>query len=247
MRKLFRLSFVLALAFRSLALAQDAVQQGHEYFEQHCAFCHGRDAGGGETGPDLTRSKIVGADVHGDKIGALVRVGRIEKGMPAFNISDSDLAGLAAFLHNQKTIAESQKGGRKGVDESDLQTGNAEAGKAYFNGSGTCSSCHSATGDLAGIANKYSGLKLEEQMLFPGGAHAKVTVHLKSGESISGRLAYRDEFTIGLIDSEGRYQSWSTRQVQFSVDDPAARHADLLPKYSDDDIHNLMAYLQTLK
>jgi cytochrome c oxidase cbb3-type subunit 3 len=244
MWKFFGLTFALTV---TLASAQDAVQQGHDYFEQKCAFCHGRDAGGGETGPDLTRSKIVGDDVHGDKIGALVRVGRIEKGMPAFNISDSDLATLAAFLHNQKTIADSQKGGRKGVDVSDLQTGNAEAGKAYFNGAGTCASCHSATGDLARVATKYEGLKLEERMLYPNGAHAKVTVHLKSGESVSGQLAYRDEFTIGLTDSEGHYRSWSTKLVQFSVDDPAARHADLLSKYTDDDIHNLMAYLQTLK
>lgn len=247
MRKFLSLGFVLAASFPSLTLAQEAVQQGHEYFEQKCAFCHGRDAGGGETGPDLTRSKIVAEDLHGDKIGVLVRAGRTEKGMPAFNISDLDLSALAAFLHAQKTLAESQKGGRKGVDVSDLQTGNAEAGKAYFNGAGTCSSCHSATGDLAGVAAKYEGLKLEEQMLFPRAAHAKVTVHLKSGESITGKLAYRDEFTIGLIDSEKHYRSWSTKLVQFSVDDPAARHADLLPKYSDDDIHNLMAYLQTLK
>lgn len=243
--KFFPLTFAVAIALPSLGLAQ--IEQGHDYFEQKCAFCHGRDAGGGETGPDLTRSKVVAEDVHGDKIGALVRVGRIDKGMPAFNISDADLTALAAFLHKQKELAESQKGGRKGVDVSDLQTGNVEAGKAYFNGAGTCSSCHSATGDMAGVATKYQGLKLEEQMLYPRGAHAKVSVRLKSGESISGQLAYRDEFTIGLTDSEGRYRSWPTRLVQFTVDDPAARHADLLAKYTDDDIHNLMAYLQTLK
>ena len=84
-------------------------------------------------------------------------------------------------------------------------------------------------------------------MLFPEDAHAKVTVQLKSGESVTGQLAYLDEFTVGLHDSEGRYRSWPTRLVKFTVDDPAARHADLLSQYSDDDIHNLMAYLQTLR
>lgn len=243
----------LPIAFCAAALAQsqpfpkDLIESGHQYFEQKCAFCHGRDAGGGETGPDLTRSKIVAEDLKGDKIGELVRAGRPDKGMPAFNISDTDLAGLAAFLHTQKTIAESQKGGRKGVDVSDLQTGNAEAGKAYFNGAGQCSGCHSATGDLAKIATKYQGLKLEQRMLFPYGAPAKVIVQLPSGESISGRLTYRDEFTIGLTDAEGRYHSWPTKMVKFSVDDPAAKHADLLSQYTDDDIHNLMAYLQTLR
>jgi cytochrome c oxidase cbb3-type subunit 3 len=250
------LSFRLALACilsSSAALAQsqvfpkETIEHGHEYFQQNCAFCHGRDAGGGESGPDLTRSKIVADDVRGDKIGALVRLGRTDKGMPAFNISDTDLAGLTAFLHTQKTIAESRKGGRKGVDVSDLQTGNVEAGKAYFNGAGECSTCHSPTGDLAKVAGRYQGLKLEQQMLFPKDAKAKVSVQPERGPSVTGQLAYLDEFTVGLKDSEGRYRSWSTKNVKFTVDDPAARHADLLGKYSDDDIHNLMAYLQTLR
>jgi cytochrome c oxidase cbb3-type subunit 3 len=226
--------------------SKDLIEHGHDFFEQKCAFCHGRDAGGGETGPDLTRSKIVATDVRGDKIGAFVRVGRPDKGMPAFNISNPDLDGLAAFLHTQKTIAESQKGGRKGVDVSDLQTGNVEAGKAYFNGAGTCSTCHSATGDLAGIASKYEGLKLEQRMLFPHDATAKVTVHLTSGD-ITGKLALIDEFTIGMYDSEGHYHAFSTKNLKYTVDDPAERHADLLGKYTDADIHNLMAYLQTLR
>jgi cytochrome c oxidase cbb3-type subunit 3 len=226
---------------------KETIEHGHQYFEQNCAFCHGRDAGGGESGPDLTRSKIVADDVKGDKIGMLVRAGRTEKGMPAFAVSDVDLAGLQAFLHTQKTIAESQKGGRRGVDTADLQTGNAAAGKAYFEGAGTCSGCHSATGDLAKVGSKYEALKLEERMLFPHGATARVTVKLKSGETVTGALAYQDEFTIGLRDSDGRYRSWPTKMVEFSVDDPAAKHADLLARYSDDDIHNLMAYLQTLR
>lgn len=240
--------FACSAAFaQSQPFPKDLIENGHQYFEQKCAFCHGRDAGGGETGPDLTRSQVVADDLKGNKIGEVVRAGRADKGMPAFNVSDAELAGIAAFLHTQKTIAESQKGGRKGVDVSDLQTGNVEAGKAYFNGAGTCASCHSATGDLAKVASKYQGLKLEQRMLFPYGAAAKVVVKTKSGESIGGKLAYQDEFTIALTDSEGRYHAWPTRAVKFTVDDSAAKHADLLSKYSDDDIHNLMAYLQTLR
>jgi cytochrome c oxidase cbb3-type subunit 3 len=226
--------------------SKELIEHGHQYFEQNCAFCHGRDAGGGETGPDLTRSKIVATDVRGDKIGALVRVGRVDKGMPAFNISNTDLDGLAAFLHTQKVMAESQKGGRKGVDVSDLQTGNAEAGKAYFNGAGTCSGCHSATGDLAGIASKYEGLKLEQRMLFPEDAPTKATVHLASGD-VTGKVAVLDEFTLGLYDSEGHYHAWPAKNLKYTLDDPAERHADLLGQYTDADIHNLMAYLQTLR
>src|ERR1700675_1378680 len=64
---------------------------GGSLFQQNCAFCHGRDAGGGETGPDLTRSKLVTADVGGDKIGDVVLHGRVDKGMPAFQFSPEQI------------------------------------------------------------------------------------------------------------------------------------------------------------
>ena len=118
------------------AYPQALVSAGQSKFVQECGFCHGRDAGGGEDGPDLTRSKLVAEDIAGDKIGPVVRNGRPQTGMPRFTVSDQELAELVAFIHTQKTIAESQKGGRRGVDVSDLQTGNAEAGKRYFNGAG---------------------------------------------------------------------------------------------------------------
>jgi cytochrome c oxidase cbb3-type subunit 3 len=223
------------------------VQSGGLVFRQHCSFCHGRDAGGGESGPDLTRSKLVTQDVDGEKIGAVVRNGRVDKGMPRFNLSYQEIAGLTAFIHTQQNNALTRKGGRKGVDVADLQTGNAEAGKQYFDDAGGCASCHSPTGDLAGIASRYKGLELEEQMLYPRQAKSKVVVTLASGETITGTLAYLDEFTVGLIDPTGVYRSWRIGDVQYKVDAPVNAHADLLAKYTDADIHNLMAYLQTLR
>ncbi len=223
------------------------VQKGRALFQQDCSFCHGRDAGGGETGPDLTRSKLVTADVDGDKIGAVVRSGRPDKGMPRFDFSDEEIASLTAFIHTQQNNAAANKGARKGVDVSDLQTGNAEAGKRYFNGTGGCAACHSATGDLAGIASRYQGLELEQQMLFPKQAKSKVTVTLASGQTVTGTLDYLDEFTVGLIDPTGSYRSWSTGNVQYKVDAPVKAHVELLSRYTDADIHDLMAYLQTLR
>ncbi|MGB7598711.1 MAG: c-type cytochrome [Candidatus Sulfotelmatobacter sp.] len=223
------------------------VQKGKALFQQDCSFCHGRDAGGGETGPDLTRSKLVTEDVDGEKIGAVVRNGRPDKGMPRFDFSDEEIAGLMAFIHTQKNNAVAKKGARKGVDVSDLQTGNAEAGKRYFNGTGECAACHSPTGDLAGIATHYQGLELEQQMLFPKHAKSKVTVTLASGQTVTGTLDYLDEFTVGLIDPTGSYRSWSTGNVQYKVDAPVNAHVDLLSRYTDADIHDLMAYLQTLR
>jgi cytochrome c oxidase cbb3-type subunit 3 len=225
----------------------DLVESGRSLFRQDCSFCHGRDAGGGEGGPDLTRSKLVTEDVDGDKIGAVARNGRPDKGMPSFDLSDQQIASLVAFIHTQQNAALTGKGGRKGVDVSDLQSGNAEAGKRYFDGAGGCSACHSPIGDLAGIASRYKGLELEQRMLYPKHAKSKVTVTLASGQTITGTLEYLDEFTIGLIDPTGSYRSWRTGDVRYTVNAAANAHIELLSKYTDADIHDLIAYLQTLR
>src|SRR5262245_8202410 len=219
------------------------VQSGEVLFVQHCAFCHGRDTGGGESGPDLTRSKVVTDDVDGNQIGPIVRNGK--NAMPRFGVSDQELMGLAAFVHTQKTLAESQNGKRRGVDASDLATGNVEKGKQYFTGTGKCSSCHSPTGDLAGVAKRRVGLQLFQRLMYPRGAKVTLTVTLPSGEKVAGTRAYQDEFSVALKDSSGRHRSWPVSKVKVEVDDPVQAHADLLARYTDDDIHNLMTYLMT--
>src|SRR5881628_3608889 len=114
----------------------EQVQGGQVRFASQCGFCHGRDAAGGETGPDLTRSILVAEDSRGDKIREVVRSGRVDKGMPSFEMEDADLEAIVAFIHDQKTKADSLGGGRRAVDVSDLETGNVDAGRRYFNGAG---------------------------------------------------------------------------------------------------------------
>lgn len=167
-------------------------------------------------------------------------------GMPAFTVSDHELSAIVAYIHAQRTLLE-KNGQRRGVDEADLQTGNVEAGKRYFNGEGKCASCHSPTGDLAGLASRLKGLRLEERMLNPGKTAMRATVITPDGKSFTGKVTYEDEFVIGITDAGGWYRSWPTDKVKVTIDDPARAHIDLLTKYTDADIHNLMAYLQTLK
>lgn len=235
-------------ARKGIALSPEAAAGG-ALFQQNCAFCHGRDAMGGETGPDLTRSKLVLADTKGSAIAQVVSEGRTtaDKKMPAFRFSSSEITGLVAFIRARIAAADAMKGGRRGVEVSDLQTGNAQAGKEYFNGVGGCAKCHSPTGDLAGVATRFEGLQLEERMLYPRNAKSTVTVTLPDGRTVVGALAYRDEFTIALIDHDGIYRSWPVESIQYTVDSPVNAHVELFSRYTDIDIHNLMAYIQTLR
>jgi cytochrome c oxidase cbb3-type subunit 3 len=88
-------------------------------------------------------------------------------------------------------------------------------------------------------------------MLYPTGAtaaaRATVTVTPSSGEAITGSLAYRDEFTIALTDPSGAYRAFPVDRVKFTVDNPLEAHVKQLGKYTDDDMHNVLAYLQTLR
>ena len=232
---------------------RDQVEAGRTQFVSKCGFCHGRDAAGGAGGADLTRSLLVAEDVRGDRLGPFIRAGRPDQGMPAFPLSDTDLAAVVAFIHDQKLQADISVGGRRSVDAADVESGNAPAGRRYFEAA--CVRCHSATGDLAGVATRHQGLTLLQRMLYPsaagrgssGRAPQTVTVTLPSGQTITGRLAYRDEFTIAITDAAGWFRSWPASQVRFTLDDPLQAHVEQLGKYSDDDMHNVLAYLQTLR
>jgi cytochrome c oxidase cbb3-type subunit III len=233
----------------------EQVQAGGVLFSAQCGFCHGRDAMGGETGPDLTRSALVAEDVRGDKITPVVRTGRIDKGMPAFTLPDADIAAIVAFIHDSKVKAASLEGNRRSVDVADLQTGNAQAGQQFFNGPGGCAACHSPTGDFNGLATRLQGLQLMQRMLYPGGrgrggapsALPTATITLPSNQTVTGKVVSQDEFTIAITDASGWYRSWPTSQVRISVSNPLEAHIAMLPKYTNDDLHNVLAYLQTLK
>ena len=239
------------------SVAKDpAIDRGRKQFAESCGFCHGPDATGAR-GPDLVRSPLVAHDVKGDQIGEVVRRGRPDKGMPAqANMTDEQIADIAAFLHERAKEGLESAGIPSAYPVEKLLTGNAEAGKAFFNGAGGCKNCHSPTGDLAGVARKYSSIELEAHMLYPGhrrrdagGAKVQptVVVTLPSGEQIKGDLVHADDFVVGLRDASGWYRSFSRNGVKVEIQDPLAAHRDLLPKLTQAEVHNLFAYLESLK
>ena len=228
----------------------EQIRAGEQRFAAQCGFCHGRDAVG-ESGPDLTRSELVANDVRGDRIGPFVRVGRPDGGMPPFILSDSDMNSIVAFLHNQMEQLGALSGGRRTVEPADLATGNADEGRAFFNGAGGCSGCHSATGDLAGVASRYRGLALLQRILYPSGRPApappKAIFTVASGQTIVAPLVAEDEFTITVLDPLGARQTYEKNAVKVKIDDPKSAHYAQLGKYTDAAMHNVFAYLHTLK
>lgn len=235
------------------SVAKDlAVERGRKQFAESCGFCHGADATGAR-GPDLVRSPLVAHDVKGDQIGEVIRRGRPDKGMPPLpNLTQEQIADIAAFLHARAAEGVESSGIPRTYPVEKLLTGNADAGKAFFNGAGGCKSCHLPTGDLAGVAGKYSSpIELEAHMLYPGhrkdGPRPTVVVTLPSGEQTKGQLVHADDFVVGLLDASGWYRSFSRNRVKVEIQDPLAAHRDLLPKLTQADVHNLFAYLDSLK
>jgi len=240
-----------------------AVERGKALLVEQCGFCHGSNARGGSGGPDLTRSVIVQEDEGGKQLGAFLRVGRPDRGMPKFDLPDAQMSDLAAFLHSAIYL----NANRRLYKILDIVVGDPKAGQAYFNGAGRCSSCHSPTGDLRGVGAKYEPTVLQGRLLMPrgrpGGPGAppsgplymektaiKVTVTLPSGESASGGLVRLTDFDVILYDAAaGRVRSFLRNGdvPKVVVTDPLQAHVDHLTKWTDSEMHNMTAYLASLK
>jgi cytochrome c oxidase cbb3-type subunit III len=240
---------IAAGAQKANPMQQQNVQRGEALFHQSCASCHGVTASGG-IGPSLIESSLVRHDVNGGLIAPVVQNGRPDNGMPAFpSLTSAQISDIAAFVHARIIVTNSVEtaGPIGGYSLQRLLTGNAEAGKQYFNGTGGCSHCHSPTGDLAGIASKYSPAALESRFLYPTGVDITATVTPPSGKTIEGKLVHLDAFYVAIVDSTGLYNSWPVTQVIVQTHDPLEAHEQLLGKYSNKDVHDVFAYLETLK
>jgi cytochrome c oxidase cbb3-type subunit III len=233
------------------------VQRGRQIFSANCSFCHGSDARGGEGGPNLIRSELVLNDKNGELIATVVQNGRPDKGMPKFDLSLEEIASIAAFIHSMPV------GGRaETTGVVDPLVGDAKAGEAYFNGPGKCASCHSVSGDLAGIGAKYADVRTLQGAMLSGGVAARqgyaglpesarktVTVTMRTGETVKGQLDQIDDFTVALTDSDGNYHSYVRHgdNPRVTISNPLQPHFAMLRNFKDEDIHNLTAYLVTLK
>ena len=237
----------------------EQLARGQQLFRSNCAFCHGSDARGGETGPNLVRDQVVLADHNGELITPIVQNGRPAQGMPKFTLNATEIADIAAWLHAQPL---SDRGAPSLLD---ILVGNAKQGETYFNGAGQCTHCHAVTGDLAGIGSKYDP-KTIQNLIVSGGAMGfgrrgpgaapppkvppiTVAVTLPSGQTITGELDHISAFIVALRQPDGTYRSFARHGATPTVvvTNPLQWHIDMLPNWRDADIHNLTSYLATLK
>jgi cytochrome c oxidase cbb3-type subunit 3 len=239
-----------------------AVERGRTAFGGKCGSCHRANARGGQgfSGPDLIRSVLVLQDINGRQIGAYLEAGHPDKSAPPIPLVAADVTDIATFLHREITYAAE----RTNYQLQYVMTGNARDGEAYFNGAAGCNSCHSPAGDLKGIGARYDGPTLQALLVFgtiagggrgQGGASAsprtarRATISLPSGETFTGVLVRLTDFDVTIRDDAGKQRSWlrNGNVPRVQVTDPLQGHINLLPKYTDTDIHNLAAYLATLK
>lgn len=233
----------------------DVISRGDDLYQVNCRLCHGPDLRGGEQGgPNLLRSDVVLRDIEGEVIGEVLTEG--QGSMPRFdNFSNDDIAAIAGYIHSIKATSEGQ-GSTPPVDfDLDILVGDAAAGERYFNQQ--CASCHSVTGDLNGIASRIpddytmqntwvAGGRRQTGL---GGVQTTAIVTSDSGETVAGRLLRYDDFFISLRTEEGVYRSFTRRgnSPRVELDDPLTRHRELWAELTDENIHDVTAYLETIK
>jgi len=240
------------------------IARGKTLFGINCRGCHGADLRGGDLGgPNLLRSQVALSDQDGELIVPIIEGSRQDEGMPAIGLNPADAKAVAAYVRSVVGMIGVQGTPPSvGREAPSILVGNASEGKTYFDVK--CSSCHSATGDLRDIATRIPDPKTLQTTWVAGGDRserraaaagepsprtATVVVTLPSGESMEGQLVRIDDFlvTLRLADGSERTLRRNGDVPKVLVHDPMEIHRNLLAEYTDKDIHDVTAYLVTLK
>ena len=243
---------------------QAQVDRGKAIYGINCNGCHGSDLRGGDLGgPNLLRSQVALSDVNGELIVPIIQGSRQNSGMPAIDMPPADAAAVAAYVRSVlETIGTQGKPPGVGLAPTTIVVGNASEGQAYF--AAKCASCHSVTGDLQGIASRYADAKALQNAWVSGGggrggrgaaatgtpSKRTVTVAVTTPTGVvEGNMVRIDDFLVSLEQADGTIRTFRRdgNVPKVDVKDPMKGHRDLLSTYSDKDMHDLTAYLVTLK
>lgn len=237
---------------RFKAYPQDAIDRGTTSYNKTCGYCHGDRAKGGNAGPDLVRSDVSLHDEDGVGLGEYLKGDKHQKAVK-LDLSQSDTYDVAAYLHSRIIVAAVTRG--TADPDAVLKAGNADAGKAYFNGAGGCTKCHTVDGNLKGVGSKYDAATLQDRIVMPqrgrGSSATAVTavVTQADGKTFKGAPVRVTDFDIILRLDDGSQMSWARNNGVPRVDltDPLAGHIEIMKRLKDQDMHNLAAYLATVK
>jgi mono/diheme cytochrome c family protein len=229
--------------------------RGQKIYAAECVTCHGASARGTERGSNLIRSTRMLRDRYGSAIGPYLKAGHPMQTGSAASLTDEQITDISHFIWDRinNTLR-----GSPDFDVKDVLTGDAAAGRAYFNGEGQCAACHSPTGDLAGYGKRFAPVDIQQRFVFPfaggrgrgGAARPQITVSvtLPGSAPVSGTLVSVDDFHVALRDQNGEYRSWArTPGMTVVKNDPFAPHVALLERLTDKAMHDVVAYLESLK
>jgi len=236
-----------------------AADRGRSVWAVECINCHGTQGRGDEDGevPAVVRSEMMARDRYGNLLGAFLKAGHpMQSGKPSASLTQEQVVDVAHFIHQRifETLRSSPT-----FDVQDILTGNAEAGREFFNGAGQCTQCHNVEDDLAGIGARLEPVALQQKFLFPASsgrrgfaapntAKTLVIVTLPSGESVSGEMERIDNFYVSLRDGSGEYRTFKrSKGVTVVQENPYQAHIDLLDTITDTQIHDVVAYMEKLK
>jgi len=239
----------------------DAANRGRKVWVAECIECHGTSARGTDKGKNLIQSDLVLHDRYGSTLVPFLAKGHpMQSGRKSSMLTQVEVADLSHFIHER--VYDTLRGSTI-FQPGQLVTGTATAGEAWFNGAGKCSTCHSAAGDLKGIGGRYDAATLQGRFLFPrgggfgrgprgggggGGKQMTLTITSPNGAAVTGVPVVYDDFDVSVRDEKGEVHAF-TRSPQLKVvrNDPFAVHDELLDIYTDKNMHDMLAYLVTLK
>jgi cytochrome c oxidase cbb3-type subunit 3 len=246
---------------------QDVIVRGKALYETNCASCHAADLRGTADGkyPNLLRSGVALRDQKGGLIGA-----RVAKHAQPITLIEADTVAIAEYIHSVHATMGGQGSppGRNPTNVTlNVLVGDPKSGEATFNA--VCGSCHSVTGNLKGIASKFSDPRALQNGWVSGttatfgggrggrgggGGNVPAVVTLADGSKLEGTLVREDDFLVVLMLPDGTRRSMArTNGVpKVEIKDPKAGHVDAIVKLAHEDmqntmLHDITAYLWTIK
>jgi cytochrome c oxidase cbb3-type subunit III len=236
---------------------QDAADRGLKSYNTTCGYCHGERAKGGNAGPDLITSDVSLHDEDGVGMAEYLK-GAVHQKAVKLDLAQSTVYDIAVYIHSRIIVAAINHGGDVHEDEV-LKAGDAKAGQAYFNGAGGCTKCHSVNGNLKGVGAKYDPATLQDRIVMPRGGNGRggapdpnaitATLTLPGGQTVKGLPIRVTDFDVTLRLDDGSTQTWARNNgiPRVDLNDPLAGHVEIMRTLKDGDMHNLTAYLATLK